>query len=83
MEVSLEQKDEIEEIIGKMDCPKDFICYKSGFEELPKSGITGRIGFVECLTDSEESCRFGIASGKNRRLCQCPLRYYIAENFHV
>ena len=35
------QKQEIEKIIGGIKCPKDFKCYKSGFENLCKAKDIG------------------------------------------
>lgn len=34
-------KKEIEEIIGQIQCPKDFKCYKSGFQVLCKARDMG------------------------------------------
>ena len=34
-------KEEIEKIIDVMTCPKDFICYKSGFKNLGKARDMG------------------------------------------
>ncbi|MDT8303985.1 MAG: hypothetical protein RQ760_21060 [Sedimentisphaerales bacterium] len=39
MEISQEQRIQIEEIISGMECPKDFQCCKSGFENLCRAKI--------------------------------------------
>jgi hypothetical protein len=41
-----------------MDCPKDFKCYKSGFEDLCKSKIFQSGKFIECLGESSWLCKF-------------------------
>jgi len=37
---------EIEKIIGQFNCPKDLICYKSGFEVLCKAQDIGVESFL-------------------------------------
>ncbi|MCP4259285.1 MAG: hypothetical protein GY774_17510, partial [Planctomycetes bacterium] len=58
MEIAQERKTQIEEIISGMDCPKDFKCYKSGFENLCKTQIFRDGELVECLDESSQSCKF-------------------------
>ena len=69
---------QIEEIIGQMKCPKDFICYKSGFESLPKVEDTGTESFIKCLGEDPQHCTFSIPFGYGY-LCHCRLRVYIAK----
>ena len=49
-----EHKEEIEKIIDRITCPKDFKCYKSGFENLGKARDIGIEGYVECLEKNPE-----------------------------
>ena len=70
---------QIEEIMGVMTCPKDFECYKSGFEKLCKATDIGIEGFIKCLEVEPEKCWFSVISGQSY-LCQCPLRIYVAKN---
>lgn len=73
-------KKEIEEILGQMQCPKDFECYKSGFEALCKARYVGGELFLECLEETPQRCKFSLFLGRSH-LCQCPLRAYIAKKF--
>ena len=73
-------KKEIEKIIGQFECPKDFICYKSGFEVLCKARDIGLESFVECLEEDARDCQFSLRFGTRYGcLCKCPLRIYIAK----
>ena len=72
-------KEEIEKIIDRITCPKDFICYKSEFKNLGKARDIGIEGYVECLEKNPEDCVFSLSFGYSF-LCKCPLRVYIAKN---
>lgn len=80
MERSLDapNKKEIEQIIGQMRCPKDFECYKSGFEILCSAKDIGLETFVECLEEEAKKCSLSASFGFGS-LCQCPLRIYICK----
>jgi len=69
---------EIEQIIAELDCPKDFICYKSGFSNLCRAEDIGLERYLECFGESSEECAF-LLSYANVRFCDCPLRFYIAK----
>ena len=71
------EKQEIEAIIGGIDCPKDFRCYKSGFKDLCKAQDFGVQSFIVCL-EEDQRCKFSYAVG-SRRFCQCPLRGYLIK----
>jgi hypothetical protein len=71
-------KREIEEIIGAMECPKDFLCYKSGLENLCKAKDIGVESLLECLEKEPQDCNFSISFGYSY-FCQCPLRIYLAK----
>ncbi len=73
-----DHKREIEKIIGKMGCPKDFRCYKAGFENLCKAEDIGIESFLKCLEKNPQECRFSLSLGAIY-LCQCPLRAYIVK----
>ena len=82
MEIVQENKTQIEEIISGMECPKDFVCYESGFEDLCKTQIFRDGELIECLEESSQSCKFSFNFGLGY-FCRCPLRRYIAKNFHM
>lgn len=71
-------KKEIEEIIGGMKCPKDFKCYKSGFENLCKAKDFGIKSYLECLEKNPQYCKFSLSFGYSY-ICQYPLRVYIVK----
>jgi hypothetical protein len=73
-----DHKKEIERIIGEFSCPKDFICYKSGFSKICKAEDIGLEPYLECCDESPEECTF-LLSYANVRYCDCPLRCYIAK----
>jgi hypothetical protein len=68
----------LEDIIDGIRCPKDFECYKMGFENLCKAKDFGLSEFLECLEKNPEGCKFSVPYG-TWYLCQCPLRIYIAK----
>jgi len=74
-------KREIEAIIGGMECPKDFLCYRSGLKVLCKAREFGIEDYLECLEDGPEDCHFSISFG-DMYFCKCPLRYYLASNLN-
>jgi hypothetical protein len=73
-----DHKKQIEEIIGKIECPKDFKCYKSGFDNLCLAKDIGIESFLECLERNPQKCKFSFSFGLSY-FCQCPLRVYIAK----
>ena len=79
MEITQEHNTRIEEIISGMECPKDFECYKSGFEDLAKIKIFRDGDLVECLGERPQFCKFSFRFGLDY-YCKCPLRKYIAKN---
>jgi hypothetical protein len=81
MVITQENKKQIEEIIKEMNCPKDFQCYKSNFENLIDVGIVSDAKMIECIEECAKTCEFGHSFGLGF-ICKCPLRNYIARNFH-
>ncbi len=80
MVITQEDKQQIEEIIRGMDCPRDFECYKSDFESMGEVGIVGDAVMLECIERRGRTCEFGSPRGLGV-ICECPLRNYIAKNF--
>ena len=81
MEITQEHKARIEEIISGIDCPWDFKCYKSGFEDLAKIQIFREGELVKCLEDRSQLCKFSFHFGLEY-FCKCPIRKYIANNLN-
>jgi hypothetical protein len=76
--MEIDHNEDIEEIIAQMQCPKDFECYKSGFEVLSKTKDIGLSLYVQCLEEKVFGCQFSVRLG-SINFCQCPLRVYIAK----
>ena len=74
-----DHNEDIEEIIAQMQCPKDFQCYKSGFEVLSKTKDIGLSSYVQCLEENVFACQFSVRFG-SINFCSCPLRVYIAKD---
>ena len=81
MEITQEHDNKIQEIMRGMQCPTDFECYKSGFENLSRAGIVGNAIMVMCLEEKAKTCNYGLSYGYSY-ICKCPLRNYIAKNFN-
>ena len=69
---------EVEEIIGGLKCPKDFICYNTKYQKICNAGTVGGEKILCCLEEDPEGCVFSLLY-KETYYCQCPLRNYIAE----
>lgn len=55
MQLDTEHKRQVEEIIRVMECPSNFVCYTSGFENLSMVRIIGDAKLVECLGEKSAS----------------------------
>jgi len=82
MEITQEHRTQIEEIISDMECPKDFKCYTSGFEDLCKAKIFQDGDLIECVETCSWLCKLSFAFGRGY-FCKCPLRKYVAKNFYL
>ena len=86
MEITEARKDVILDIMAGMraegvQCRKNFLCYKSAFEDLCKVKGIGTFDEIECDSDDARCCGLSFEA-VSHRFCKCPLRRYIAENFH-
>jgi len=80
MVIAQANRDQIEQIIKEMNCPRGFECYTSDFENLSDVGIVGDAKMVECIKADAQICEYGVPFGLGV-LCKCPLRNYIAKQF--
>jgi len=71
-------KNEIEKIIGQIECPKGFSCYKSGFENLCKAEDVGLSVHLVCRDVAPSSCFFSWNLSPTF-YCTCPVRVRIAK----
>jgi hypothetical protein len=69
----------IEEIMGAMQCPKNFKCAESGFEEhLCRATDFGAEKYLDCLEENPSACLFALPF-RYGHMCQCPLRVYLCK----
>lgn len=81
MEITKEHAMQIERIASYMECPNDFVCRTSEYENLCKIRLIASDQLVECLEKNARIGKFELPFG-NSTLCKCPLRRYIAKNLH-
>ena len=73
-----ESKKAMEEIIGGLECPKDFICYKSGCEVLCKAEDIGLKLYHRCLEEQSSQCKFSFRC-RDEFYCSSPVRLHISK----
>ena len=73
-----EHKRELEQIIGGLECPENFKCYKMGFENLCKAKDIGLESHLLCLEENSFECKFSVAFGRSY-FCHCPLRVFLTK----
>ena len=49
---------QVVKIIGELQCPKGFQCYKSKYNELCKAGFNGKADILCCLEEEPKECLF-------------------------
>jgi len=80
VEITQEHADRLQELMAGLECPKEFICHKSGFTRLCKVRKAGASGFLECLEEDARTCQFSLPYG-DPPACLCPVRAYVAAEF--
>jgi hypothetical protein len=72
-------KKQIEEIIGEIQCPFDFECFRSGFDTdtMCKVKDIGMERYLDCF-EHKPLCPFSLSAGPHH-YCSCPLRVYICK----
>lgn len=77
-----EDSKRIQEIIDGMQCPRNFKCAESGFENLCRARDFGDEKSLQCLEETSPPCPFaGVYNyGFQMLFCRCPLRVYLAKN---
>jgi hypothetical protein len=74
-------KERIEKLMDEIECEKDFICYRSEFENLCHVKDIGIKMFVECLEKIPQNCTFSFPFAATH-LCKCPVRVLIAKELN-
>ena len=82
VKLTTEEIDTIANIISEQECPFDFKCYKSGFEDLCGAILDPGGEVVECGDENAKKCPYSSPFGKTF-ICTCLMRCYIAKHFHI
>jgi len=80
VELTQEQKSQIEEAMREVECSKAFECYQSGLAHPGNIRGIGASGFLECLVEDSQNCQFSLPF-ENPAACLCPVRIYIVREF--
>ena len=68
----------IKQILGSMQCSKDFRCTRVKVEELCMARDIGLDDCLECLEANPSDCDFSFLSS-GPVLCKCPLRVHLTK----
>ena len=80
MEFSKEQEREIMKMMAGTDCPGDFTCYKSKFENLPQLTIWRGANVIQCKQAERIHCPNSTVFCSGITFCECPfLRYVVFQ----
>ena len=84
VKLTREEINTIANIISEQECPSDFKCYKSGFEDMCGALLGPMLDSeqsVVCKDENTKTCRYSVPFGSTN-ICTCPLRRYVASHFH-
>lgn len=72
-------EDKVEKIKQEMDCPKDFACCESNFQNLCRGEVVTE-SYIKCddKNCSPAMCTFSINFGYSY-FCRCPLRVLVCK----
>lgn len=57
-------------MMNVLECPKDFVCYTSGFQNLCRAKDIGLESFLLCLEVNPLDCKFSLEYG-GLFICRC------------
>jgi hypothetical protein len=72
-------KKQIKEIIGDIQCPREFCCLETGFDRSCKTKDVGLEGHLECLEEDASHCFFSTSFEGGMYFCSCPFSVYICK----
>ncbi len=78
--IAAEELKHLEELRARAACLKKFACIDSALTELCDGHYHSDIDVMECLDQSKPPCNLSSMSGC-MRVCNCPVRKYIAQHF--
>ena len=63
------------QILGDLNCKKDLLCIRGGFENLCRAAYIGQKSQLMCL-EKDRECTFSLPYGAEF-MCKCPFRSLI------
>lgn len=73
-----EDRKKIEQLMGEIECPKDFRCIKENFAHLCRAKKFELDEHLECLEKNPSHCPFAIPFIREH-ICICQMRRYIIQ----
>jgi hypothetical protein len=72
---------EIEEVINRTNCQKNYICLNHEFDYIYNVELFGfESGALECFRKEPSDCGHSLRNG-DKYQCMCPFRNYIAQQY--
>jgi hypothetical protein len=76
-----EDRKKLEQLMGEIQCPKDFKCVKENFGSLCQVRKSGNDEHLECLEINPSLCPFAVPF-TYRHICICQMRMYIIQKLN-
>ena len=73
-----EDRKKIEQLMGEIECPKDFMCLRENLDRLCQVRKFESNEHLECLEKNPEQCPFAVPF-INRHICICQMRMFIIQ----
>ena len=83
VELSESQEQVIETIMAETSCPKDFECYRLGFEKLCSARRLTGTNLIECQSQTGRKCLMSTVYGQQKLVCGCQLRNFAAVELEM
>jgi len=80
--MKVKDRKKMQEIMGTMSCPENFICAELEPEMLCKAKDHGMEGYVDCLAENRSRCNFALSFGDGY-FCRCPLRVFLSKELKL
>lgn len=81
LNISPQEKREIEQIASQMQCSQNFMCCQSAFANICQAKDIGLESYLKCMEPECFECAFCFYYG-SVSYCSCELRRYIARHIN-
>jgi hypothetical protein len=78
--MNAEERRRFEELRTQVACDKKFACVEMALNDLCKAVYHPEVDILECQQNDPIPCKFARPFGC-AKVCRCPLRKFIAQNF--